>query len=150
MEITECEIGGGELVDLELFDLENLLPGTEHLRTVDINTLVVENFSGYSDYHSPTPKVIITLAGRSKLADVRAILDTGAEVSVISLDAALRFEIPITHSTGMALWTITGDKSRFVGFADNVAVTIGNTIVRTRFYIMDSSGIKVILGFPFI
>jgi hypothetical protein len=145
MEITECEIGGGELVDLE-----NLLPGTENLRTADVNTLVVENFSGYSDYHSPTPKVIITLAGRGKLADVRATLDTGAEVSVISLDAALRFEIPITHSTGMALRTITGDKSRFVGFADNVAVTIGNTIVRTRFYIMDSSGIKVILGFPFI
>jgi len=113
-------------------------------------TLVIENFSGYSDYHSPTPKVIITITGRSKLADVRATLDTGAEVSVITLDAAERFEIPVTHSSGMALRTIVGNKSRFVGFADNVPVTIGNTVVRTRFYIMDCPGIKVILGFPFI
>jgi hypothetical protein len=150
MEITESEVGLGELVNLELVDTGNQLPITERLRTVDVNPLVVENFSGYSDYHSPTPKVIITLAGRGKLADVRATLDTGAEVSVISLDAALRFEIPITHSTGMALRTIIGNKSRFVGFADNVAVTIGNTVVRTRFYIMDCAGIKVILGFPFI
>src|SRR6266487_176586 len=129
--ITECEIGIGEFV-------------------AEVGPLVVENFSGYSDYHSPTPKVIITLTGRAKLADVRATLDTGAEVSVITLDAAERFEIPVTHSSGMALRTIVRNKSRFVGFADNVPVTIGNTVVRTRFYIMDCPGIKVILGFPFI
>jgi hypothetical protein len=109
----------------------------------------METFSGYSDYHSPTPKVVITLTGRAKLSDVRATLDTGAEVSVITLDAATRFEIPITYSSGMALRTIIGSKSRFVGFSDNVPVTIGNSIVRTRFYIMDCPGIKIILGFPF-
>jgi hypothetical protein len=49
------------------------------------------------------PKVVITIVGRSKLADVRAILDIGAEVSVISLDTAVRFEIPITYNMGMAL-----------------------------------------------
>ena len=98
----------------------------------------------------PTPKVIIILLGRAKLVDVRATLNTGAEVSVITLDAVKRFKIPVTHSSGMGLWTIIGNKSRFVGFADNVLVTIGNTVVRTRFYIMDCPGIKVILGFPFI
>jgi hypothetical protein len=112
--------------------------------------LVIENFLGYSDYHSPTPKVIITIAGRGKLADVRATLDTRAEVSCISLDAVLRFEIPITYSTGIALRMIIRTKSRFVGFTDNVAVIIGNTVVRTRFYIIESPGIKVVLGFPFI
>jgi hypothetical protein len=96
------------------------------------------------------PKVIITLVGRSKLINIRAILNTRAEVSIISLNIALRFEIPITYNTRIALWTITRDKSRFVGFIDNIAVIIRNTIVRTRFYIIDSSGIKVILGFLFI
>jgi hypothetical protein len=117
---------------------------------VDVCPVVFESFSGYADYHSATPKVIITLTGRAKLTDVRAVLDTGAEVSVMTLDAAVRFEIPITYSSGMALRTIMGDKSRFVGFADNVPVTIGNSVVRTRFYIMDRPGVKVILGFPFI
>jgi hypothetical protein len=64
---------------------------------------MLENFSGYLDYYSPTPKIIIIIAGRSKLADVRAILDTGAEVNIISLNAAVRFKIPITHNIGIAL-----------------------------------------------
>jgi hypothetical protein len=98
----------------------------------------------------PIPKVIITLVSRGKLANVRATLNTKAKVSVISLNIALRFEILITYSTGMAFWIITRDKSRFVKFVDNVAITIGNTIVRTRFYIIDSFEIKVILGFLFI
>jgi hypothetical protein len=49
------------------------------------------------------PKVIIIIVGRSKLADIRAILNTRAEVSVISLDIALRFKILITYSTRIAL-----------------------------------------------
>jgi hypothetical protein len=49
------------------------------------------------------PKVIITLAGKGKLANIRVILNTRAKVSVISLNTALRFEILITYSTRMAL-----------------------------------------------
>src|SRR6266487_4931950 len=122
--ITECKIGIGEFV-------------------TEVSPLVVENFSSYLDYHSPTPKVIIILTGRAKLADVRATLDIGAEVSVITLDAAERFKILVTYSLGMALQTIVRNKSRFVGFTDNVLVIIGNTVVRTWFYIMDCLGIKV-------
>jgi hypothetical protein len=117
---------------------------------VNINPLVIENFSNYLDYHSLTPKVIITIVGRGKLTDVRATLDTGVKVSYISLDAVLRFEIPITYNTRIALRTIIKTKSRFVGFIDNVTVTIRNTIVRTRFYIIESLRIKVVLRFPFI
>jgi len=145
IEITESEVGLRELVGLE-----DLIYGTDDLRIVDVNPLVIENFSSYSDYHSLILKVIITIAGRGKLTDVRAILDTGAEVNCISLDAVLRFEILITHSTRIALRTIIRTKSRFVGFIDNVAVTIENTVVRTRFYIIESPGIKVVLGFLFI
>jgi hypothetical protein len=49
------------------------------------------------------PKVIITLVGRGKLANIRATLNTRAKVSVISLNVALRFKIPITYSIGIAL-----------------------------------------------
>ena len=65
--------------------------------------MVIENFSSYLDYYSPTPKVIITLIRRAKLANIRATLNIGAEVSVITLDAAKRFEILVTHSLGIAL-----------------------------------------------
>jgi hypothetical protein len=64
---------------------------------------MLENFSGYLDYYLPIPKVIITIAGRSKLANIRAILNIGAEVSIISLDIAVRFEILIIYNIEMAL-----------------------------------------------
>jgi hypothetical protein len=49
------------------------------------------------------PKVIITIAGRSKLIDIRVILNTRVKVSIISLNTALRFKILITYSSGIAL-----------------------------------------------
>jgi fumarate reductase subunit C len=74
----------------------------------------------------------------------------GAEVSIISLDTAIRFEILITYNIGMALRTIIGTKSRFIGFLDNVVIIIRNIIVRTRLYIINSPSIKVVLRFLFI
>ena len=95
-------------------------------------------------------KVIITIAGRGKLTDIRVILDIKAEVSYISLNAVLRFKIPITYSIKIALRTIIRIKSKFVGFIDNVVVIIRNTIIKTRFYIIKSLRIKVVFRFPFI
>jgi hypothetical protein len=111
---------------------------------------MLKNFSSYLDYYLPTPKVVITIAGKSKLANVRATLNTGVEVSIISLDTAVRFKIPIIHSMGMALQIIIRTKSRFIRFSDNITITIRNTIIKTRLYIMDSPSIKVVLGFLFI
>jgi hypothetical protein len=49
------------------------------------------------------PKVVIIIADKSKLANIKAIFDIGAEVSIISLNTAVRFKIPITYNTGIAL-----------------------------------------------
>jgi hypothetical protein len=48
------------------------------------------------------PKVIITLISRGKLINIKAILNTKAKVSIISLNIALRFKILITYSIKMA------------------------------------------------
>jgi hypothetical protein len=98
MEIIESEVGLGELVGLE-----DLLYKSNDLRIIDVNLLVIKNYSGYLDYHSPAPKVIITIIGRGKLTNIRVTLNTRAEVSCISLNTVLRFEILITHSTRIAL-----------------------------------------------
>jgi hypothetical protein len=111
---------------------------------------MLENFSSYLDYYLLIPKVIIIIAGRSKLANIRVILDIGAEVNIISLNIAIRFKILITYSIRIALRIIIKTKSRFVGFSDNITITIRNTIIRTRLYIIDSPRIKVILEFLFI
>ena len=117
---------------------------------MDVNPLVIENFFNYSDYHSLIFKVIIIIVDKGKLIDIRAILDTGAEVSYISLDAVLKFKILITYNIKIALRTIIKTKFKFIGFINNVAVTIKNTVVRTRFYIIKSLEIKVVFRFLFI
>ncbi len=115
-----------------------------------LSLLVIENFSNYLDYYSPTLKVIIILIRRAKLANIRATLDIRVEVSIITLDTTKRFEILVIHSLGMALQTIIRNKSRFIGFTNNVLVIISNIVVKTQFYIIDYLRIKVILGFLFI
>jgi hypothetical protein len=49
------------------------------------------------------PKVIITLVSKGKLTNIRVILNTKAKVSIISLNIALRFKIPITYNIRIAL-----------------------------------------------
>jgi hypothetical protein len=48
-------------------------------------------------------KVIITLVSKGKLVNIKAILNTKAKVSIISLNIALRFKILITYNTKIAL-----------------------------------------------
>jgi hypothetical protein len=98
IEITESKVRLGELVGLK-----DLLYESNDLRIVDINPLVIKNYSGYLDHYSSAPKVIITIVERGKLTNVRVILDTRAEVSYISLNIVLRFKILITYSTRIAL-----------------------------------------------
>jgi hypothetical protein len=49
------------------------------------------------------PKVIITLVNKSKLINIRVIFNIKVEVSVISLNIALRFKILITYSIKISL-----------------------------------------------
>jgi predicted metalloprotease with PDZ domain len=98
MEITESEVRLKELVSLK-----DLLYKSNNLRIINVNLLVIKNYSGYLDYYSPALKVIITIVGRGKLTNVRVILNTKAEVNCISLNVVLRFKILITYSIRMAL-----------------------------------------------
>src|SRR6266480_1996217 len=87
-----------------------------------LSPLFVKNFSRYLDYYSPTLKVIITLTGRAKLANIRATLNIRAEVSVITLDTTKRFKILVIYSLEIALYTIISNKSRFIRFIVNILV----------------------------
>jgi len=49
------------------------------------------------------PKVIIILINRSKLINIRIILNIKVEVNIISLNIALRFKIPIIYNIKMFL-----------------------------------------------
>ena len=48
-------------------------------------------------------KVIITLINKSKLINIRVILNIKVEVNIISLNITLRFKILITYNIRIAL-----------------------------------------------
>ena len=98
MEITESKVRLRELVSLK-----DLLYKSNNLQIINVNLLVIKNFFSYLDYYSPILKVIITIVGKGKLTNIRAILNTKVEVSCISLNAVLRFKIPITYNIKIAL-----------------------------------------------
>ena len=91
--------------------------------------IFIETYSRYLDYYLLTLKVVITLTKRAKLIDVRAILNTRVEVSVIILNTTTCFKIPITYSLGIALRIIISNKSRFIRFIDNIPIIIRNLVV---------------------
>ena len=111
--------------------------------------ILVEQFLGYLDYYSPILKAVITLIRIVKLIDIRITLNNRAKVSIITLDVVIRLKILVIYNLKMALRIIISSKSRFIRFTNNVLVIIRNTIVYTRFYIIDCPRIKIILGFLF-
>ena len=83
----------------------------------------------YIDYYSVMPKVIITLTSRAKLTNIRVILNTSTKVSMIILDTILWFEILITYSSSIVLRIIIRNRLKFIRFADNIPITIRNSII---------------------
>ena len=60
MKVTECEMGIGDLINgFSSLITESKISIGELV--AKLSPLFVKNFSRYSDYYSPTPKVIITL-----------------------------------------------------------------------------------------
>jgi len=92
---------------------------------------------------------VVTIPKNTKINDVRVTLNSGAEVSYIILKTAIRLSLPITKSQNMTLKIITKTKSRFISYADNIAIIIEDLIICIWFYIINIPNIKIILGFPF-
>ena len=80
---------------------------------------------------------------------MRITFDSEVEVSYITLETAIRLGLPITKSQSIALKTIIKTKSHFIGYADNIAIIVGDLVIRTRFYIINILSIKIILSFLF-
>jgi len=82
-------------------------------------------------FHLLTPIIVITIPRNIKINNVKATLDSGAEVSCITLKTAIRLNLSITKSQSIALKTITKTKFCFINYADNIAITIKDLIIRT-------------------
>ena len=100
-------------------------------------------------FHLSTPKIVITILRNIKISDVKVTFNNEVEVSCITLKMAIRLSLLIIKNQSIALKIIIKIKSCFIGYADNIAVIIGDLVVCIWFYIINILGTKIILGFPF-
>ena len=99
-------------------------------KSVKIYLLNIEK-NQLATFHLPIPKIIITIPENTKISDVKATFNNGAEVSYIILETAIRLSLPIIKNQSIALKTIIGIKSCFISYADNIAIIIRNLIICT-------------------
>ena len=80
---------------------------------------------------------------------MKVTFNNRVEISCITLEIAIQLGLLITKIQSIALKIITKIKSCFISYADNIAITVGDLIIRIQFYIINIPGIKIILSFSF-
>jgi hypothetical protein len=96
-------------------------------------------------YAAKTPKLSVKVDGTS----TRAMLDTGAEVNVITRSAAEELGLPIRTDLLLALKAVSGDTRVFDGACEDVEIDIGGVVNYQTLLVLNNSEHTLILGAPF-
>lgn len=98
-------------------------------------------------YSVATPKIKVRMNEKSL---VQAIVNCGAEVSVITKEVAKKAKLPITPSLDLTLIEHRGEKKQFAGVCEYTSIQIGGIVVYAYIFVVKSADILLILGMPFI
>jgi len=96
-------------------------------------------------YAAKTPKLLVKVDG----APTRAMLDTGAEVNVITRAAADELGLPVRTDLLLALKAVSGDTRVFDGACEDVEIDIGGVVNHQTLLVLNKSEHTLILGAPF-
>jgi len=120
-------------------------PSGEEKSKVHVNSLGFDKRELLA-YVAATPKVKVSL---DQSEGVTALLDTGAEVNVMTQDLADMLELPIRPEGQMVLVSHTGDVAPFIGVCENVRVRIGRVEIDQHFFVIPTGEHPLVLGQPF-
>jgi hypothetical protein len=96
-----------------------------------------------------TPKVSVTIRGASQKGTMQALIDSGAELSVINKKEAFELGLPISHDYKLNINGAIGDSAKVWGCCENVVLTIADKPFVTNIWVMDGLTNPLILGNPF-
>jgi len=96
-----------------------------------------------------TPKVNVTVRGASQKGTMQALIDSGAELSVINKKEALELGLPISHDYKLNINGAIGDSAKVWGCCENVVLTIAGKPFVTNIWVMEGLTNPLILGNPF-
>lgn len=94
-----------------------------------------------------SPKVKIMVNGGEPLV---TILDSGAEMNVITRQAADKFGLAIKRQDRVSMVVYDGNASAFCGICENVEISIGGLRVLQHLYVSESGTHSLLLGQPFV
>jgi hypothetical protein len=94
-----------------------------------------------------SPWLIVALQGQDPIC---ALVDTGAEICLISERYAHKLGIPFSPAPRMRINSATGHQQTLVGYARDVHVRAGPFVYLVPFYIISTDSYDLLLGNPFI
>ena len=97
-------------------------------------------------YVANTPKAIVRLNGEF----CKALIDTGAEINVMTEEIREIFDLPILVGPALRLISHSGHKREFLGVCEDVDVTIGGVVSCQNIFVVDSADHVLVLGTPFL
>jgi hypothetical protein len=96
-------------------------------------------------YMAATPTAPVKINGQ----DVPALVDSGAEVSVISSDLQQKLQLPVSHTVIVTMSGATGANRRFIGLCEEVPIEINKVVHKTPIWVISRLEHDLVLGRPF-
>lgn len=93
-------------------------------------------------YIAASPMVNVNI-GQKRIA---ALLDSGAEVTVMTADLAWTLGLPISQSFNVNMSAATGKSKKFIGLCEDVPVTVGKITHKIPVWVIDKLEHGLVLG----
>ncbi len=95
---------------------------------------------------SGCPKVKARIEGRNEIA----LLDTGAEINVLSAEVVDDLRLPYSEDVSARVVGIDKGEAAPLGRCDDVCISVGSCTVYQSFVILRNPNHRVILGMPYL
>jgi hypothetical protein len=96
-------------------------------------------------YMAATPTAPVRINGQ----EVTALVDSGAEVSVMSSDLAKKLGLAISRTFIVTMSGATGAGKRFIGLCEDVPIDINKVVHKAPIWVIHRLGHGLVLGRPF-
>ena len=106
------------------------------------------NRHGKIHYLEDTPKIRCRVG--HAIRSCMGLIDTGAEVNVITAGLAAEARIPVRPDPLLSMRGHTGHTKPFSGVCENVDIDVGGVSVKGNFFVLPESDHNLVLGNPFI
>ena len=103
---------------------------------------------GVLHYLEDTPKIRVRIG--NAIRATLGLIDTGAEVNVITEGLAHEARLPVRPEPSVTMVSHTGHTKQFTGICDDVEIDVGGVVVRGNFFVLAEAEHNLVLGNPFI